>query len=475
MADLPRRKFLKTIGSVAVASALPVRVFSTQSQPPSIALFGEPYFPVSYEGEAQLDLLQRVLRDFRVVVLNERDLIAQLDAARFDLLITANGSCFPKRAWSVLLKYLRAGGNWLNIGGVPLMRPVVRAGGKWRMEDPQAAYHKRLGITHSFPVDVNKVTAYKTAPELSSHSAFSDQIKPKQIHELYVRLSSTSNEPDEAGSDGPHEGVVRPLLFAYNEAGRAIAAPIIEIDRWTAEFAGGRWVFANFDGQFDSVALLTMVQRALQGASRFEVKSEFASYQPGEAPSFTVELARKKGDLERLAAGGCQIVIGDSDNMAVSRLQVPLKVEGAKATGSVKLAIREQLKPGFYQVHAVLNSSSQRLSHVSGFWIYDEALLARGKPLTADKHFFYRDGQVFPVTGTTYMASDKHRRYLFEPNPFVWDKDFREMKAAGVNMIRTGIWTGWKKYMTEPGKFSEATLRAFDAFLLTAHKHDIPV
>jgi hypothetical protein len=49
------------------------------------------------------------------------------------------------------------------------------------------------------------------------------------------------------------------------------------------------------------------------------------------------------------------------------------------------------------------------------------------------------------------------------------------MKAAGVNMIRTGIWTGWKKYMTEPGKLNEATLRAFDAFLLTAHKHDIPV
>ncbi|HEU4433552.1 MAG TPA: cellulase family glycosylhydrolase, partial [Pyrinomonadaceae bacterium] len=49
------------------------------------------------------------------------------------------------------------------------------------------------------------------------------------------------------------------------------------------------------------------------------------------------------------------------------------------------------------------------------------------------------------------------------------------MKQAGVNMVRTGIWTGWKKYMPEPGKVNESVLRAFDAFLLTAHKHDIPV
>ena len=474
MADLPRRKFLKTIGSVAVASALPARVLNAQSQPPSIALFAEPDFPVSYDGQVQLDLLQRVLRDFRVVVLNERDLIAQLDATRFDLLIMAHGSCFPKAAWGVLLKYFRDGGNWLNIGGVPLMRPVVRAGREWRMEDPQATYHKRLGITHSFPVDVSKVTAYKTAPELSHHSAFSNQIKPKQIHELYVRLSSSSNEPDEAGSDGPHEGVVRPLLFAHNEAGRAIAAPIIEIDRWTAEFAGGRWVFANFDGQFDSVALLTMVQRALQGASRFEVKSDFASYQPGETPTLSVELLRPKRDFEKLALGSCFITLGDPNQNPVP-LRVTLSVDGARAVGSLKLSNAGQLKPGFYRAQATLNFSSQPLTHTTGFWIYDEALLAQGKPLTAEKHLFYRDGQVFPVTGTTYMASDKHRRYLFEPNAFVWDNDFREMKVAGVNMVRTGIWTGWKKYMTEPGKVNEATLRAFDAFLLTAHKHDIPV
>jgi hypothetical protein len=49
------------------------------------------------------------------------------------------------------------------------------------------------------------------------------------------------------------------------------------------------------------------------------------------------------------------------------------------------------------------------------------------------------------------------------------------MKAAGINLVRTGIWTGWKKFMPEPGKLNEAALRALDAFLLTAQQYDIPV
>ena len=68
-----------------------------------------------------------------------------------------------------------------------------------------------------------------------------------------------------------------------------------------------------------------------------------------------------------------------------------------------------------------------------------------------------------------------HRQFLFEANVFVWDRDFRAMKAAGVNLVRTGIWTGWKKFMPAAGKVNEATLRALDAFLLTAHSYDISV
>jgi hypothetical protein len=198
-----------------------------------------------------------------------------------------------------------------------------------------------------------------------------------------------------------------------------------------------------------------LIERAARGAVRFRVRSEFASYRPGESPKIFVELSGRKGEvnLEVLTPSN-RVIAPDKEGRI----------------GSVSEA-------GLYKIKARIGEPGHdgALSYESGFWVYDEELLKPGKALTVDNHFFYRDGKVLPVTGTTYMASDVHRRYLFEPNPFVWDRDFRAMKDAGVNMIRTGIWTGWNKYMPEPGKVNEGVLRAFDAFLLTAHKYDIPV
>ena len=206
MAKFPRRKFLKTIGGAAVATALPNVILGVQSQSPKVALFWEPEFRAIQGCNFTFETLQQALKDFTVTALNERDLIAQLNTTSFDLLVTPYGSAFPKRAWPAILKYLREGGNWLNIGGVPLSRPVVRDAAHWRVEPKQTTYHKRLGITHSFPVNAS---TYKTSGSILNSTR-------DEFYELYVRLSSSNNEPDEAGSDGPHEGIVQPLLSTFN-------------------------------------------------------------------------------------------------------------------------------------------------------------------------------------------------------------------------------------------------------------------
>jgi phosphomannomutase len=95
-------------------------------------------------------------------------------------------------------------------------------------------------------------------------------LKAAEIYELYVRLSSSNNEPDEAGSDGPHEGIVEALLKDR------VAAPVIQIDRLRGEFAGGRWILANFSGTLGVQALRLLAEIASQGASRFDVKPSFA-------------------------------------------------------------------------------------------------------------------------------------------------------------------------------------------------------
>ena len=178
--------------------------------PPKVAVFWEPGFPEIRGCRITRDILQQALTSFTVNFLSEQELIARLNSDRFDLLITPYGSAFPQ-TWPELLKYLRGGGNWFNVGGVPLSRPVVRASGLWRPEPHQTTYHKRLGITHSFPVRDVQTSGISVA----------------EVYELYLRFSSTNNEPDEAGSDGPHEAILDSFMFESYADGPPKAVPVI--------------------------------------------------------------------------------------------------------------------------------------------------------------------------------------------------------------------------------------------------------
>ena len=138
----------------------------------------------------------------------------------------------------------------------------------------------------------------------------------------------------------------------------------------------------------------------------------------------------------------------------------------------------EGLTPGFYRLDARFGPDAgvpAELRASTGFWIREPAVLARSRAMTADAFTLRRDGAPFIATGTTYMAGDVHRQFLLEPNPAIWHRDFAQMRRAGVNIVRTGIWTGWSRYMPEPGRMNEHALRALDAFMLTAAAHDMAV
>lgn len=490
--EFSRRRFLQGISGAAAAVSFPDVLRVAVAEPtqenaarPTAIVFWEADFPQIDGCGIDRNVLQAALERFYVSYLSGRELIERLRVERCDLLITPYGSAFPKLAWPAVLKYLRAGGNLLNLGGVLFSVPVIRAGSKWRTETHQTAYHKKLGITQSFSVEAGTIASYQGAnhfaqdnPKNPDAADLANQFKAQQVYELYVRFSSSSLIPDESGSDGPREAALYPLVFGMNREQRPSAAPIIQIDRLLGEFAGGRWVLANFSGQISSAAVRMLAEQAVQGAFEFRVRSDFACYRAGETPEFTVDLHRPRGDLEKRIRESCRLEVRDGKGQLVSELTIAVKSEDAHATGIGKLQDPTRLAPGRYRIDAkvaVSGSSTRELTYTTGFWVYDEKLLTRGKQLSVDNNFFYRDGKVFPVTGTTYMASDVHRQFLFEPNPFVWDQDFRAMKAGGVNMVRTGIWTGWKKFMPEVGKVNEAVLRALDAFLLTARQYDIPV
>ncbi len=491
--NLSRRRFLKTIGGATAAASFPdvLRVVASQSTQenvgrPRAIVFWETDFPQIEGCSIDRNLLQTALDQFDLSYLSEPELIEQLRIDRCDLLITPYGSAFPKRAWPALLKYLRAGGNLLNLGGVPFSVPVNRIGSQWRKEQRQTAYHKKLGITQSFPVDSEAIASYRPAnhfhaenPHDSDQQQLAKDFKAEKVYELYVRFTSSNSVPDESGSDGPREAVLYPLVLGVNRDQRPLAAPVVQIDRLQGEFAGGRWLLANCGGRISAAAIGRLASLAVQGATEFRARSEFACYRSGETPQILIDVNRPNGNLEKLIKGDGRVSVRTAAGRVISQFMIALKTEGKEASGSIRPKDLASLAPGFYHVDAWLTmvngNSTREIFYTTGFWVFDQKLLSAGKPLTVDQNYFYRDGQPFPVTGTTYMASDVHRQFLFEPNAFVWDEDFRAMKAAGVNLVRTGIWTGWKQLMSADGKMNEAALRALDAFLLTAHQYDIPV
>jgi len=89
--------------------------------------------------------------------------------------------------------------------------------------------------------------------------------------------------------------------------------------------------------------------------------------------------------------------------------------------------------------------------------------------------YFQLNGKPLPVVGTTYMSGDLSRLYLLLPNAYVWDRDMAQIHAAGLNMIRTGLWTTWKHLLTPEGQLSETALRSIEAFLMCARHNNLPV
>jgi len=73
------------------------------------------------------------------------------------------------------------------------------------------------------------------------------------------------------------------------------------------------------------------------------------------------------------------------------------------------------------------------------------------------------------------MSSEVQRLYFEHPNVYIWNRDLAQIHNAGLNMIRTGWWTGWDKFCDENGRPYERTLRTLEAYLMTARKYELPV
>jgi len=473
---MDRRKFLQNAAGVTLIG-LAGRDFTLaqdSSRHLKIVVFWQDGFPTIDGLDLSKPTVQTTLGSHDLIFANTDEIASKL-TKDVDLFINPYGSAFPKTAWLAILKYLQDGGNFLNLGGVPFAVPVSNL----RAETRQVNYHKRLGILQAVELDGATAKSYRSNSE--ELKDFAKSAKIEKTFALYPRLTTQIEFPDEAGGDGAREGIMTALVHGLDANGTAVTAPIVMFDRLQGEFAGGRWVFANYKGSINTETIKTLVEIASFGPLEFSARPDFACYRVGELPKLKIAIQSHNNEQHPREIYSFSYRITNPDGTASS-----LKAEGKwqKLTDSqfdVDLSKFTKIKdPGLYQVEIttavrLLTGPVYRIAENTAFRVADDKLISAGTPLTADRHFLYRNGEPFPVVGTTYMASDVHRRFLLEPNPAVWDKDFAVMKAAGVNMVRTGIWTAWPLYFDEKGEVKEEVLRAFEAFILTAKKYDIPV
>lgn len=420
----------------------------------NVVIFREEDFPCIDSAPLSVDALRAAFSDQdNLVFANIHTLPSELEKLP-DLFMLSYGSAFPADGWPAILSYLQRGGNWVR--------------GAF-----QAVYGRKLLINHTHPVELPAGIQLRCPPlDVDLESQFS-RFKPLRVWELQPRFTTVKDFPGEAGSSGSREATIKALAVAEAH-GRAIAAPIVAIDRTAGPCAGGRWVLLNCltAAPFPSRLISRVCEYATRPRARLTVTPSFACYYPGEMACLSVSsLASVPGELKI----NLRVYSRDS--------QKEIYAHTYRASSGVSPAIIQTSPfpapdPGLYIVRANVEAGgrSKPIAFAeTGFWVYDRDLIASGKPLETCGDLFTRGGVPLPVTGTTYMSGDAHRKFLFEPNPALWDTDMAAMSAAGVNLLRTGLWTAWQKVMLDSGAVDEGVLRALMAYILCARRHDLPV
>ncbi|MGN7456106.1 beta-galactosidase [Paenibacillus pasadenensis] len=414
-------------------------------------------------------------------VATAEELAARLETERPEALLLLHGPYFPKAAWPAILGHLQRGGGLVTIGGIPLRVPVAATDSGWKEELEQTNYHQAIGIHEALRADVSKVVRWKASSAIPLLDGAEELFDGAPTYGLALHVTRSHDHPGENGSGGPMDAHIYPLLTGEDKDGRERCAPVVLLENTKGDFAGGRWIFAcrEAGARFwaegrGAEALAAWGDYAARGVTEWWLKPNYACYEPGEKPVLTFqrqrlneradgawrvryEVSRERGGAREVVAGG-ELELASGALADYERVALPIAAE-----------------PGYYRIDAELTAagSGEKRRLVQGFWGRDETLLREGGMLQAGRDYFVKEGRPLPIVGMTYMTSDVARKYLHLPNAAVWDRDMEQMARAGINLIRTGLWTALRKMAFVDGHVSEEMLRAVDALILTAKRHGL--
>ena len=453
-------------------------------------VFYESDFPAVDSVAAPRSVLEHALPGARFVSASE--LTQALPSA--NLFVLPYGSAFPEAAWPEIYSFLQRGGNLLGLGGRVFTRAAYRDASGWKLRDYSGRYTRPLRIDQWQETPGSGGLEFESNPEIplalppfAWKRGFSPILHLSAV-DLYNR----------GGSAGSIDSNLDALAWGTKE-GRRMSAPVIQIDHLRNGFDGGRWIFVDADLAhefYNSAGAVDMVSKLADQASNsseeFTVRPVLPVYLPSESVELRVQwnaLRFSKSDH----SGPCATStlsppnVGDCIPAGVSHVQVsittfpdghPDKRQPAIIVSypfSNPVLLRTPFEKGLHVIEAKLLGSGTSITYHSAFWIRDLDYLRSGPKLSVNPDYFELGGKPLAVVGTTYMSSDVQRLFFDHPNVYVWDRDLRQIHDAGLNMLRTGWWTGWDKFVDENGVPYERTLRTLEAYLMTARKYGLPV
>jgi hypothetical protein len=303
-------------------------------------------------------------------------------------------------------------------------------------------------------------------PQFSWSKGFSPIIHLSAV-ELYNR----------GGSAGSIDAKLDALAWGLSSNGRRMSAPVIEIDHYRNGFDGGRWIFVDAELGHDFYSgrshetVAKLAEEAITGSQEFTAGPTMPLYLPGEPIEVHVTW-----NATGQPKGGVAVTFGTDATPERNVIPLPPSLPYSEKQQTTVNVFPPPKEGGLHFITAelVISGKLRKIYH-SAFWVRDLDYLRSGPKLGVNKDYFELDGKPLAVIGTTYMSSEVQRLYFDHPNVYVWDQDLRQIHDAGLNMIRTGWWTGWDKFCDENGVLYERTLRTLEAYLMTARKYGLPV
>ncbi len=465
---------IKTIARlVAVSLCMFLSVCAAHGQG-STVIFEEPAFPVVDSTAVSTQALQQGFAGARAV--DAAQLGGALEDQATSLLVMPYGSAFPEAAWGAILRYLERGGDLIVLGGKPFTRAAFQTSEGWQLRPPSVAFSLELFIADYQQTAGSADLVFKVNPDVQpTLPAF----PWKQAYSPVIRLSVSPILNDDIGGTGDEDAELTTLAWGDHGTHHR-AAPALLIDHDRKRFVGGRWIFLACDPQphaFDDPRLLANLQTiALRQHDRFTFRPRLPLFLPGEALEFQyvpVRVANTGASTQPDSQSGETLQVTFRAEKGASSRTLTFSADSSKP---LVLPADAALGKGLHTVDATLLSHGEPVwTDHSAFWMRDWAYLQSGPKLTVGTDYFDLDGKPLPVVGTTYMASDVDRLFLERPNAYLWDRDMAQIRASGLNMIRTGIWSGWR-FVTRPdGSMTEEALRTIEAFLMTARHNGLPV